>query len=253
MSNTEIRLPAAEGSDPILINDLFTKVKHFVDCDAYVAFDQWITTRSLRPDSITWDHVYAINSAMRARSPRAGWEPFVDTPLQELAAIPEDLDLIDGPETEVLGALNELEQITRRVAAAKGLTDMAISKVLCLIRPRFVAISDSYVRRALGIREIAVAGPQKSDLAAQRLREVHEAMRMVGIVNNAALTALGAQIGNELTQARPTIGSFAGRTFPVSLSKVRILDILLWSHVAIHGDTPHVHWRNWYDRQLAAG
>lgn len=246
----EIKLPTVAGQQSI-ITDCFAKLVHFVDKDAYLPYDYWITTRGLQRDVISWDHVYAINNAMRARSSREGWGHFVGQTVPELAAIPVDLDLIDGSEEDVCAALDALEIVARRISTAKGLTDMAASKVLYLMRPRLVAISDGYVRRCLGIPDTIIEGPQKGVLAGRRLREVHEAMRVVGLLNHQALVALQAQLLAELPVTRPAVGPFAGQSIPVILSKVRILDILLWSHYAIHGEIPHIHWRQWNIEQTA--
>lgn len=255
MSSPVITLPTAAGQPAIVIDDCLTKLRHFVEKDAYVPYDHWITTREPTPpaDAITWDHVYAINNAMRARSPRAAWEVFVDKGLPELAAIPLDLDLIDGPDAAVTSALDALAQITRSIAAVKGLTDMAGSKILYLLRPKFVAISDSYVRQCLGIPNQEIGGPQKAHQAAKRMLAVQEAMRALGRANGAALTQLGLDLAATLPSVRPTSGEFAGKTVPVTLSKVRILDILLWSHVAIHGATPHPDWLKWHQGQAVSG
>ena len=108
MTLPEIRLPSASGQQSIVIKDCFAKLVHFVEQDAYVPYDYWITARSSPPDTITWDHVYATNNAMRARSSRTCWAHFIDQIVPEMAAVPQDIDLIDGPEAEVSTALDAL-------------------------------------------------------------------------------------------------------------------------------------------------
>jgi hypothetical protein len=41
-----------------------------------------------------------------------------------------------------------------------------------------------------------------------------------------------------------------GQPIPVRLTTIRILDILLWSDVAIHGPKPHPNWRRWYMEEV---
>lgn len=63
------------------------------------------------------------------------------------------------------------------------------------------------------------------------------------------LNELAAYAG-VLPRVRPKIGGFAGQDVPVIHTKVRILDIILWSDVAIH-DEHHLGWSRWYAEKVA--
>ena len=116
---------------------------------------------------------------------------------------------------------------------------MAVSKVLYLLRPRFVAISDSYVRDCLGVRGGEVpdpSHPQRATFCAKRMLTVARGIRELGRTNHSALAELHA-FANSLT---------APDGHYVELSKLRVLDILLWTDVAIYGRNPHQRWTRWY-------
>ena len=89
---------------------------------------------------------------MRARSTLVGWDRFTGRPLADLQQISYDLDLIDGSDGDVRAGNQALERLARPFMASKGITDMATTKVLHLLRPRFVAISDN-MRTSLGLEE----------------------------------------------------------------------------------------------------
>ncbi len=94
-----------------------------------------------------------MNCAMRARSSNAAWSRSTRQPIPELREIPIELDLVDGQDAAVRDCYDALSGLARPLLARKGLTDVCVSKVLYLLRPNFVAISGSYVRRCLGITE----------------------------------------------------------------------------------------------------
>ena len=62
-----------------------------------------------------------MNRVMLARSPIAAWQRFIAKPLEELRAIPYDLDLCDSPEAEVRAGNQALEQLARRLMGARGI------------------------------------------------------------------------------------------------------------------------------------
>ena len=66
--------------------------------------------------------------------------------------------------------------------------------------------------------------------------------------DRAALDELCAY-ANSLPPLVPQQGKFMGRSVPINLTKVRILDILLWTEVAVHGATPHQAWSLWYQAE----
>jgi len=173
----------------------------------------------------------------------------VDRQLSELAKIPLATDLIISPEEEVEPALKALEALVRKIAAEKWLTDMAASKVLHFLRPHFVAISDSYVRQSLGISDDPWHFLPREEAYAARMVAVQRGMRELGQQNQAVLEDLLSYV-----QTLPPIvgrGPCAGEQVDVKLSRLRILDILLWANVAIHGSNPHSRWRRWYLDEVA--
>lgn len=223
-------------------------IRMFVERDAYADYDFGESYVHPSQAAITRHHVYVMNSVMRARSPIASWEPILERPLAQLAALSEDLDLIDSDDAAVERGLVALNGLVRTIASQRGLTDMAASKVLYLLRPRFIAISDSYVREELGISDRPFAAQLGSADAATkavgcaaRMRAVQEAVRTLGSDNEEALNELHAY-ANSIGAVTPVVGAYRGKAIPVRLSKARILDILLWADVAIHGPTPHQFW-----------
>jgi len=79
--------------------------------------------------------------------------------------------------------------------------------------------------------------------------EVQRGMRALGSANRDALDKLHAY-ANDLRPLRPgTEGQriwgasrYVGKTVPIRLSKLRVLDILLWADVAQYGSTPNPGW-----------
>ena len=112
--------------------------------------------------------------------------------------------------------------------------------------PRFVAISDSYVRRCLGIDE---SGTGSTGDRLDTLMAVQRGIRGLAKANQEALDELAAYAGS-LPPVRPKGGGFAGQEVPIILTKIRILDIILWSDVAIH-DEYHQGWSRWYAEEVA--
>ena len=218
--------------------------------DAYVAYDYWITQLGLPPDVVCREHLQAINNAMRA-SPTgtmagAHW-PACRRGLEE---VPTHVDLITSPQPEVDTAIRATAQLTRRITTQPGVTDMAVSKVFYLLRPRFVAISDSYVRLCLGVLDARIAEPLNSGaFCAIRMERVLRGIRELGLQNVDALDELHA-FSNQLAPVVPKTGTFKGVAVPVRLSRVRILDILLWTDVAIHGSSPNPVWRAYYEDEF---
>src|SRR5438270_12763265 len=86
-----LALPRKHRHARASIDECEWRVRRFVEHDAYVPYDYWITTLSLPPNTITPEHVRAINDAMRARSPIASWQPIIGQIASELADIPLDL------------------------------------------------------------------------------------------------------------------------------------------------------------------
>ncbi len=241
MPEPVIRLPKMTRLGRQALDDCRWKLMTFVRRDAYVEYDYGGGLANPTEDILTEAHVHAMNCAMRARSPISAWTKFLGQPIGELREIPETLDLVDGTDAEVRSGYDALIQLARRLLSQSGLTDVSVSKVLHLLRPRSVAISDSYVRRCLGIDE---SGTASTGDRVDTLMAVQRGIRSLAKANKEALDELAAYAGT-LPPVRPTTGKFAGREIPVRLSKARILDIILWSDVAIH-DEGHQLWTRWY-------
>jgi hypothetical protein len=79
---------------------------------------------------------------------------------------------------------------------------------------------------------------------------VQRGIRRLGITNQEALDEL-ADFAASLPPVRAVDVRLTGQDVPVRLSKVRILDIILWSDVAIH-DEHHQSWTRWYAEEVAA-
>jgi hypothetical protein len=247
MPEPVIRLPNMTRLGRQALGDCRWKIKTFVERDAYAEYDYGGGIANPSQDVITESHVHAMNCAMRARSPNAAWSRFLDQPLLELRQIPDTLDLVDGADSEVRAGYDALTRLARRLLSQSGLTDVSVSKVLHLLRARFVAISDSYVRRCLGIDE---SGTSSAGDRVDTLMAVQRGIRGLAKVNKEALDELAAYAGT-LPPVCPTSGKFAGQQVPVRLSKARILDIILWSDVAIH-DEGHQGWSRWYAEEVSS-
>ena len=246
MSEPVIQLPATTRLGQQVLGDCRWKIKTFVERDAYVEYDYGGGLANPSLDVISEAHVHAMNCAMRARSSNAAWGRFTGQPLPELREIAATLDLVDGADAEVRTGYVALSRLARRLLSQSGLTDVSVSKVLHLLRPRFVAISDSYVRRCLGIDE---SGTGSTTDRVDTLMAVQRGIRGVAKMNKEALDEL-AEYAGSLPPVRPTTGKFVGQNIPVKLSKIRILDIILWSDVAIH-DEHHQGWSRWYADEVA--
>jgi len=224
---TTIELPRAGLQVRKSITRCEWKIQTFVERDAYIAYDYWITQLGLPPDVVTREHLQAINNATRARAPLAPWQALIGQRPSELDEIPSHLDLITSPAQEVDSAIRAMVQLTRRITTQPGVTEMAVSKVFYLLRPRFVAISDSYVRLCLGVLDARIAVQLNSGaFCAIRMERVLRAIRELGLHNADALDELHA-FSNQLAPVVPKTGPFKGVAVPVRLSRVRLLDILL--------------------------
>ncbi|HEX5414637.1 MAG TPA: DUF6308 family protein [Chloroflexota bacterium] len=246
---TTVRLPSRTRHNRLIIDKCEWRIKTFVESDAYIPYDYQVGYLSPVANQITDAQVYAMNSVMRARSSRHAWDNFIGKDLPELETIPVDLDLIDSPDTDVEHGLAALAKLVSRIASVQWLTDMAASKVLYLLRPRFIAISDSYVRACLGTPDAVDTTLSRGDAYARRLLAVERGLRRLGQDNYEALMEL-YQYANALQVPNHTVsidGKSVRRDIKVTLSKLRILDILLWTEVAIHGPTPHSRWSADYE------
>jgi len=191
-----------------LIADCEAKLSDFVVNDAYEVYDRQGILAEPRPDVISREQLRLTNKAMRARASLQALLPFLDTPLPELAAVPQDVDLIDSSDADVDAALDLLHAAVARLCVPR-IKDTAATKLLYLKRPGLVAISDTYVRTRLAVE--ASPGADRAIAAAR-------AVRAVGLANSPALAALKSY-ADETTKLILD---------PVPLSKARILDIIIW-------------------------
>jgi Family of unknown function (DUF6308) len=248
MSEPVIRLSNMTRLGRQVLGDCRWKIRTFVERDAYVEYDYGGGFANPSLDVITEAHVHAMNCAMRARSSNAAWSKFIGQPLSELREIAETLDLVDGADADVRAGYEALSRLARRLLSQVGLTDVSVSKVLHLLRPRFVAISDSYVRRCLGVDE---SGTGSTTNRVDTLMAVQRGIRGLAKANKEAVDEL-ATYASSLPPVCPKAGKFAGQKFPIRFSKARILDIVLWAEVAIH-DEKHQGWSLWYAEELHPG
>lgn len=187
MPEPVIRLPATTKLGRKVLGDCRWKIKTFVERDAYVEYDFGGGIANPTEDVITEVHVHAMNCAMWARSSNAAWGRFTGQPLPELREIPVTLDIVDGADSEVRAGYDVLSRLARRLLSQSGLTDVSVSKVLHLIRPRSVAISDNYVRRCLGIDE---SGSGSTTDRVDTLMAVQRGIRSLAKANKEALDDL---------------------------------------------------------------
>jgi hypothetical protein len=225
-----ITLTTAGGSRMVL-SRCEDKLRDFCLHDAYRAYDRIATV----DDIATMRQFNAVNDAMKARTPLNAWRPFLaPNVIPNLPRVPKDLDLIDSHDRDYHAGRDSVRRVYEVLAGRHYITDMAASKVCYLKRPSLIAISDSYVRRLLlgPDRPIDPRDPARGAEYANRGVAVMDAIRRLGHLNADPLTLLSAYVRGLKIDGRP-----------VSLSKARILDILLWVEVAI--EEGHFYWSRW--------
>ena len=163
---------------------------------------------------------------MRARSRNKSWEPFLDVIFQPLADVPAYFDVITATDGEFEYLVAQIKKSFMVLSAVPWITDMAASKVLHLKRPGVFAISDSYVREALAVREPnSRPYPGRAEYFSERGVSVIRAVRAVGRANLTELLGLQATL--------------AHRVPSYQLSLLRMVDILVWVDMAIWRHHPH--------------
>jgi hypothetical protein len=120
------------------------------------------------------------------------------------------------------------------LASCQYITDMAASKVCYLKRPSLIAISDSYVRRLL-------IGPDQPVLPQDSARGRKYADRGLAVMD--AIRGVGKLNADTLRRLSAFVRTLRVDGEPVSLSKSRILDILIWVEMAIKEG--HPFWGKW--------
>jgi len=129
--------------------------------------------------------------------------------MAELEAIPEYADLVDSSDAEYADLRAKLEACYRKLVRP-GIGDVAASKMLHLKRPNLAAISDVFVKQALGV-------PSNSGYVDQAMA-VTDGIRRLGLANREWLAHLQSQL--------------VRLPEPITLSKIRLLDILIWMYMA---------------------
>ena len=215
-------------------------IRHYVECDAYVDYD-WLGSPGDKDIIAFWQRT-AINGIMHAHAPEAFWSYWCDRrdhPPPELQDIPRDLDLIDGTDSEVEPGLAAVFELVSQMAKIYRVRDVAPTKALHLLRPRFVAISDNLVRPLLDIPNKDFPGPStglaKGKWYAARALKVQRAIRALAQDNAAALNKLHVYANDFACVTGPGLLEMRRKTAstpPVQLSKARVLDIVLWAHAA---------------------
>ncbi|MDE2993140.1 MAG: DUF6308 family protein [Chloroflexota bacterium] len=239
MNEPTIRLPRQTHR---LIQDIDRckrLIRHYIRHDAYVEYDWLGSPDAGDHDTLTRRQFWAIDGRMHAwvgpRSTQARdafCRCWYDRPLPEIRDIPPDLDLVDGYDTEVQRGIDAVSELVSQMAGMDGVGDVAATKALHLLRPRFIAISDSRVRPLLGIDETQLGGTTDGEWYAARAEAVQRAIRALAQGNAAALDELHAY-ANEIAPEIATglLGErVAASKPPVKLSKARVLDIVVWSH-----------------------
>lgn len=209
-------LVLGKGNDKVIIKNCFFKLKHFCEYDAFPRYD--LEGYKYLNQSNVFQKVLltAMNREMMARSPKKVWEPFLDRPLDFLADIPVDVDLIDSSDEIYFEARKKMHAYYLKITNTNWITDMAASKMLYLKRPTLSAISDSYVRTMLHISDPDTREhPYRSPFYSNRALTVCDEIRKIGQENILVLKELQARIS-------PTI-----------ISKVRMIDIMIWVEMAI--------------------
>ncbi len=214
------------------------KLRDFCLHDAYRAYDRVAAVN----DIVTMQQFNAVNDAMKARTPLNAWKPFL-TPnvIPHLPQVPKNLDLIDSPDMDYHAGRENVRRVYEVLASRQYITDMAASKICYLKRPSLIAISDSYVRRLL-------LGPDQPIDPQDAARGAKYADRGIAVMD--AIRHLGHLNADPLRQLWTYVHNLKVDGQPVSLSKARILDILIWVEMAIKEG--HFYWSRWGEEGPAA-
>ena len=218
-------------------------IRHYIKHDAYVEYDWLGSPDAGDHDTLTRRQFWAIDGRMHANAPEAFCRDWCDRTLPELRSIPPDLDLVDSTDSKkVEYGIAAIRKLVSQMAEMYRVRDVAPTKALHLLRPRFVAISDNLVRPLLDIPNKDFPGPStglaKGKWYAARALKVQRAIRALAQRNKDALNELHAyanKIAPEI--ATGLLGErVAASKPPVKLSKARVLDIVVWSHARPHAD-----------------
>ena len=205
----------------LVVRDCLAKLKHFCEHDAFQDFDLVGYQHAAETDRFQKQLLSATNKAMMARTPRKAWALFLDKPLSVLADIPVDVDLVESSDGDYALARERLHACYLTLTEVNYITDMAASKMLYLKRPRLVAISDSYVREALAIRNPDTNRYPGRTFFTARALIVSDSVRAIGKGNLETLNYLQKEVST------------------LKVSKARIIDILIWVDMAIVSGHPN--------------
>ncbi len=175
----------------------------------HVEFDRpGIRLAREKPETITECQVELMNKAMGARSPWNAWEKLRLDDLRELSDL-EEADLIEMSDAKWAVQRPLLEELYRRLMQ-KGIGATAATKIAYLHRPRLIAMADAKVSSFFCCEK---------DPHVHRAMKVAEGIREIGRHrgNLEALTAIQASLMERIIDCKP-----------VEMSKVRILDALIW-------------------------
>lgn len=232
MNEPTIRLPSIDNCKSL--------IRRYIKHNAYVGYDWLGSPDAGDHDTLTRRQRKPIDDIMHANAPEEFWRGWLDRSLsEELRDIPNDLDLVDCSDCELEPGINAVFELVRQMAAIPWVRDAAPTKALHLLRPRFVTISDRYVRITLGIGEdiTRFSGRNKAERCAARVEAVQRAIRALAQDNAAALDKLHAYANRFAGVTAPDLLNTQERREaaskpPVQLSKARVLDILLWSRAS---------------------
>ena len=88
------------------ITDCERKLSQFIAGDTYDLYDRQGVRAESRPDIISRDQLRLMNAAKRGRASARALQPFLDTPLPELARIPTTVAVSRSPEAALAAGLN---------------------------------------------------------------------------------------------------------------------------------------------------
>jgi uncharacterized protein DUF6308 len=212
---TRLRITRLDG-ERLVLDGLGLARAFFVDDPSSVAMDSYDSLAGRGSiDRIETDDIRAINRTMRARSPHEAWSPILNRPLDWLAALSPELDLIatDDHEWQASnGAQLTATALTATIGPRRG--PAVATKVLHLKRPRLFPVLDDFVAVMLGVNMPGDAStPRRVGIAVQLV----DHLRAEGRRNIEPLQAISAALADEGIE-RPL---------------VRILDAIVWfSHPA---------------------
>jgi hypothetical protein len=168
------------------------------------SYDSWVVSAQNDRSRITDGDLTAINTSMRARSPRSNWSAFIQAIRHPwLDALDMDWDLVSmspdrwdsrGVHQAIHEAITAVNGPHRRAAAT--------TKLLHIKRPALIPVCDSYVAASMGMQ---AWGPDTTT-------DLIVAIRALGRTNLPVLKEIRARL----------------KSIGIDRTYARILDVLLW-------------------------